>query len=81
MKILVKNYNIKTPEELIKACDGNEFLARILFNRGIDTYEKAVEILDSNRYTPFNVLDFPRIDEWNELPSFPIISHSSVFES
>jgi len=63
MKILLKNYNVKTPEELIRACDGNEFLARILFNRGIDTYEKALEILDSNRYTPFNVVDFPRIDE------------------
>jgi len=63
MKILLKNYNIKTPEELIHACEGNEFLARILFNRGIDTYEKALEILDSSRYTPFNVLDFPRINE------------------
>lgn len=63
MKILLKNYNIKTPKELIRACDGNEFLARILFNRGIDTYEKALEILDSNRYVPFNVLDFPRINE------------------
>lgn len=63
MKILLKNYNIKTPEELIRACDGNEFLARILFNRDIDTYEKALEILDITRYIPFNVLEFPRIDE------------------
>ena len=63
MKILLKNYNIETPKEIIKACDGNEFLARILFNRGINTYEKALEILDSNCYIPFNVLDFPRIDE------------------
>ena len=63
MKILLKNYNIKTPEELINACDGNEFLARILFNRGIVTYEKALEILDSSRYKPFDVLNFPRIDE------------------
>ena len=63
MKILLKNYNVKTPEELIKACNGNEFLARILFNRGINTYEKALEILEPSNYIPFNIMDFPRIDE------------------
>ena len=61
MKILLKNYNIKTPQEVLDACDGNEFIARILFNRGITTYEKAKEIIDIDKYEPFNVLEFPNI--------------------
>lgn len=63
MKILLKNYNLRTPKELIDACDGNEFLARLLFNRGINTYEKALEILDETKYSPFEILDFPDIDK------------------
>lgn len=67
MKILLKNYNVKTPHELIEACNGNEFLARLLFNRGINTYEKALEILDETKYLPFEILDFPHIDKAVEI--------------
>ena len=38
MKILLKNRNKKTPKEIVDACNGNEFLARILWKNAHKEY-------------------------------------------
>lgn len=63
MKFIIKNKNKKIPNEVLKACDNDEFIAKIMFNRGIDTGEKAEKILNNSKYTPYNPLTFPHIEE------------------
>ena len=63
MKFIIKNRNKRIPDEVLKACNNDELIARLMFNRGINTLEKAEKILDNSKYTPYNPLTFPRIDE------------------
>lgn len=65
--IRLKNEKNKTPKELIEACNGDEIIARILFNRGIETIEQLKEIIHIDSYIPFNSLDFPNIDKAIEI--------------
>jgi len=65
--IKIKNEKNITPKELIEACNGDEIIARILFNRGIITREQIKEITDLDNYVPFNSLDFPNIDKAIEI--------------
>lgn len=65
--IKIKNEKNITPKDLVEACNGDEIIARILFNRGITTKEQIKEITDIDSYIPFNSLDFPNIDKAIEI--------------
>jgi ethanolamine utilization EutJ-like protein len=44
MKFIIKNKNKKIPQEILTACNGDEITARLMFNRGINTFEEAEKI-------------------------------------
>ena len=52
--IKIKNENNKTPKELIEACNGDEIIARILFNRDIITKEQFNKMDLAQRQKLFN---------------------------
>mgnify|MGYP006287273293 CR=1 FL=1 len=65
MKLIVdiKNQNIKIPDELVQAAYGDEFIARIFFNRGYKNPETVRQMLDDEHYTPTCIDEFEGIDE------------------
>lgn len=63
MKFIINNVNKQIPEGVLKACNNDEFLARLMFNRNITTYDEAIKVLDFSKYEPYDPLTFPRIKE------------------
>ena len=59
MKIIVNNRNKKIPKDLLKACNDNEILAKILYNRGIRSVDSLKKCMDYRNYIPYDSLDFP----------------------
>lgn len=58
MKIIVNNKGKKVSKELIKACNDNEILAKILYNRGIRTIDELRKCLDYRNYSPYKPLEY-----------------------
>jgi len=58
MKIIINNKNKKVPQALLKACDNNEILAKILYNRGIRSVEELNKTMDYKAYTPYDTMEF-----------------------
>ena len=63
MKIIVNNKNKKIPNELLKACNNNEILAKVLYNRGIKNVDELKKCIDYRNYTPYDMMEFlPMLD-------------------
>ena len=58
MKIVVNNRDKKVPNELLKACNDNEVLAKVLYNRGIRSVSELKRCIDYRNYTHYDVMDF-----------------------
>lgn len=58
MKIIVNNKNKKVPKDLLEACNKNEILAKIFYNRGIKTANELKRCIDYKKYTPYDVMSF-----------------------
>jgi len=63
MRFIINNRNKEIPEGVLKACNNDEFLARLMFNRNITTFDEAEKILDFSKYESYNPLTFPHISE------------------
>lgn len=61
IQLKIKNENLKISKDLINAANNDELLARLFINRGINTKEKIDEILNWNKYKPFNTQDFQEL--------------------
>ena len=58
MKIKIKNKNKKMPDWLLKEVGNNKILAKILYNRGIDTEEKLRKFLYPSEYKATSPKEF-----------------------
>jgi single-stranded-DNA-specific exonuclease len=63
IKINILNKDVKIPEDVIQAANGDELIARIFFNRGYKTPEIIRQMLNEELYVPMKAFDFPRMDE------------------
>lgn len=57
------NDNDKIPEWLYEEVDNNNILAKILFNRGINTRDKVKKFLNNKNYNPTSAYDFPNMQK------------------
>lgn len=68
MKVEIKyTPNTNIPAWLIQALNGNELMAGILANRGIDTPEKLKVFLEPEHYQPTDPFAFPNMEKAVEL--------------
>jgi len=63
MRVKIRNAGKRVPESLVKACGGNKILARVFFNRGIQSVDRLQKFLGYEQYKPYNPLDFPRMKD------------------
>ena len=58
MKVKIKNSNQKIPEWLYSEVDNNKILAKLIYNRGIDTKDKLKKFLYPVEFNPISPEDF-----------------------
>lgn len=63
VKINVLNENIKIPQDIIKAADGDELIARLFFNRGYKDPDTIRQMLHEELYMPVRDDEFPAMQE------------------
>ncbi len=59
VKIDIKNNGVKIPEELIKAADGDQLIARLFYNRGYKDSHTVSQMLHDQLYVPTDTWEFP----------------------
>lgn len=60
-KLNIKNSGVELPKELIEAAGGDEFIARIFYNRGYKEPDIVRQMLDESLYTPTTPTEFPHM--------------------
>ncbi|MCX7923987.1 MAG: single-stranded-DNA-specific exonuclease RecJ [Clostridia bacterium] len=63
IKINILNQNLKIPQEIVQAADGDELIAKIFYNRGYTSADTIRQMLHEEFYIPTETSEFPYMDE------------------